>query len=64
MVSGMTTEAVGSRIEIARLTKRFGDLTAVDDLSFTVGPGRITGSSGPMLGFGFGMLVRNQWLQC
>ena len=27
VVSGMTTEAVGSRIEIARLTKRFGDLT-------------------------------------
>ena len=47
MVSGMTTEAVGSRIEVTRLTKRFGDLTAVDDLSFTVEPGRITGFLGP-----------------
>ena len=43
----MTGDAVGSRIEIARLTKRFGDLTAVDDLSFTVEPGRITGFLGP-----------------
>jgi ABC-2 type transport system ATP-binding protein len=47
VVSGMTTGAVGSRIEVARLTKRFGDLTAVDDLSFTVEPGRITGFLGP-----------------
>ena len=44
----MTTTAVGSsRIEVDRLTKRFGDLTAVDDLSFTVEPGRITGFLGP-----------------
>jgi hypothetical protein len=27
VVSGMTTDAVGSRIEVERLTKRFGDLT-------------------------------------
>ena len=47
MVSGMTTDAVGSRIEVVRLTKRFGDLTAVDDLTFTVEPGRITGFLGP-----------------
>jgi ABC-2 type transport system ATP-binding protein len=44
----MTTTAVGSgRIEVDRLTKRFGDLTAVDDLTFTVDPGRITGFLGP-----------------
>ena len=29
------------------LTKRFGDIAAVDDLSFTVEPGRITGFLGP-----------------
>ncbi len=37
----------GGRIDVDRLTKRFGDLTAVDDLSFTVEPGRITGFLGP-----------------
>jgi ABC-2 type transport system ATP-binding protein len=35
------------QIEIAGLTKRFGALTAVDELSFTVEPGRITGFLGP-----------------
>ncbi|NHA66862.1 ABC transporter ATP-binding protein [Phycicoccus flavus] len=35
------------RIEIAGLTKRFGGFTAVDDLSFDVEPGRITGFLGP-----------------
>ncbi|HSZ41405.1 MAG TPA: ATP-binding cassette domain-containing protein [Trebonia sp.] len=34
-------------IELARVTKRFGALTAVDDLSFTVRPGRVTGFLGP-----------------
>lgn len=29
------------------LTKRFGDRTAVDDVSFTVAPGRVTGFLGP-----------------
>jgi len=48
MTGETTTGAVGSsRIEVDRLTKRFGDLTAVDDLSFTVEPGRITGFLGP-----------------
>ena len=42
-----TTEVGGGRIEVDRLTKRFGDLTAVDDLTFTVEPGRITGFLGP-----------------
>ncbi|MGL4746117.1 MAG: ABC transporter ATP-binding protein [Dermatophilaceae bacterium] len=44
----MTTAAPeGARIEVRGLTKRFGSFTAVDDLSFTVEPGRITGFLGP-----------------
>ena len=40
--------AIGSgTIVVDRLTKKFGSLTAVDDLSFTVEPGRITGFLGP-----------------
>jgi ABC-2 type transport system ATP-binding protein len=34
-------------IEAAHLTKRFGATTAVDDLSFTVKPGTVTGFLGP-----------------
>ena len=34
-------------IEICNLTKRFGPVTAVDDLSFAVLPGRVTGFLGP-----------------
>jgi len=34
-------------IEVDRLTKRFGAVTAVDDLSFAVRPGRVTGFLGP-----------------
>jgi ABC-2 type transport system ATP-binding protein len=34
-------------IETDRLSKRFGPVTAVDDLSFTVRPGRVTGFLGP-----------------
>ena len=34
-------------IEVQGLTKRFGQHHAVDDLSFTVQPGRITGFLGP-----------------
>ncbi len=37
----------GAAIEIDSLTKRFGSVTAVDDLSFTVQPGRVTGFLGP-----------------
>ena len=37
----------GARIEVAGLTKRFGAFSAVDDLSFAVEPGRITGFLGP-----------------
>jgi ABC-2 type transport system ATP-binding protein len=34
-------------IEIRGLTKRFGTVTAVNGLSFTVAPGRVTGFLGP-----------------
>jgi ABC-2 type transport system ATP-binding protein len=34
-------------IEVAGLTKRFGETLAVDDLSFTVEPGRLVGFLGP-----------------
>lgn len=37
----------GIPIEISGLTKRFGAVTAVEDLSFTVRPGRVTGFLGP-----------------
>ena len=41
------TQTSGATIEVRDLTKRFGDFTAVDNLSFTVEPGRITGFLGP-----------------
>ncbi len=34
-------------IEARGLTKRYGDTLAVDDLSFSVEPGKITGFLGP-----------------
>jgi ABC-2 type transport system ATP-binding protein len=34
-------------IEVEQLTKRYGDVAAVTDLSFTVHPGRVTGFLGP-----------------
>lgn len=34
-------------IQVANLTKRFGAVTAVDNLSFTAQPGRVTGFLGP-----------------
>ena len=34
-------------IEVARLTKTFGPVRAVDDLTFSVAPGRVTGFLGP-----------------
>ena len=34
-------------IEVDRLSKRFGPVTAIDDLSFTVRPGHVTGFLGP-----------------
>jgi ABC-2 type transport system ATP-binding protein len=42
-----TRPTEGARIEVRNLTKRFGTFTAVDNLSFTVEPGRITGFLGP-----------------
>ena len=40
------TESRGS-LELVGLTKRFGNLAALDDCSFTVQPGRLTGFLGP-----------------
>jgi ABC-2 type transport system ATP-binding protein len=37
----------GAVIEFKNITKRFGQTTAVKDLSFTVEPGRVTGFLGP-----------------
>lgn len=37
----------GEPISVAGLSKHFGSVVAVDDLSFTVGPGRVTGFLGP-----------------
>jgi ABC-2 type transport system ATP-binding protein len=37
----------GRMIEIRNLTKRFGEVCAVDDLTFTVRPGTVTGFLGP-----------------
>ncbi len=34
-------------IEVTELTKRYGEHTAVDDLSFDVRPGIVTGFLGP-----------------
>ncbi|WP_297082128.1 ATP-binding cassette domain-containing protein, partial [uncultured Demequina sp.] len=34
-------------VEVASLTKRYGAVTAVDDLSFEARPGRVTGFLGP-----------------
>ena len=36
-----------SAIIISRLTKRYGPVVAVDDLSFDVHPGKVTGFLGP-----------------
>jgi ABC-2 type transport system ATP-binding protein len=36
-----------STIAVEALTKRYGTVTAVDDLTFTLAPGRITGFLGP-----------------
>ncbi|WP_035276087.1 ATP-binding cassette domain-containing protein, partial [Actinoalloteichus caeruleus] len=37
----------GVRVEVRDLTKRFGSVTAVNGLSFTVEPGVVTGFLGP-----------------
>ena len=43
----MTPPAGRHPLVIEHLTKRYGDHTVVDDLSFTVQPGRVTGFLGP-----------------
>ena len=43
----MTIEAMAAAITVEGLTKRYGELTAVDDLSFSVRPGAVTGFLGP-----------------
>jgi ABC-2 type transport system ATP-binding protein len=45
MTAGATTR--GLPIEISGLTKHFGSVLAVDNLSFSVEPGRVTGFLGP-----------------
>lgn len=37
----------GTMIELRNLSKRYGDTLAVDQLSFTIAPGRVTGFLGP-----------------
>jgi ABC-2 type transport system ATP-binding protein len=43
----MTSETIAAAIEIVHLVKRFGNFTAVDDLSLRVEPGEIFGLLGP-----------------
>ena len=40
-------DARPSAIEVRNLTKRFGEVTAVDDISFTVAAGELFGFLGP-----------------
>ena len=47
MVGSVPDAAHERVVEVRGLTKRFGTVTAVDDLSFTVRPGRVTGFLGP-----------------
>src|SRR6266436_1650337 len=44
---GSDRNRVLTMIEARGLTKRYGDKTAVDDLSFTIRPGIVTGFLGP-----------------
>lgn len=43
----MTPEPADGVISVEHLSKPFGPVRAVDDLSFSVGPGRVTGFLGP-----------------
>jgi ABC-2 type transport system ATP-binding protein len=43
----LTTTTAGPAIQVAGLRKKFGRVMAVDDVSFTVSAGRITGFLGP-----------------
>src|SRR5215472_8009861 len=43
----LTTHPAGGQIVVEHLTKHYGSVQAVNDISFTVQPGRITGFLGP-----------------
>jgi ABC-2 type transport system ATP-binding protein len=43
----MSSARLGATIDVAGLTKQFDVVRAVDDLTFSVGPGRVTGFLGP-----------------
>ena len=43
----ISTQHTGRALQVSGLTKRFGGVLAVDDLSFDVLPGRVTGFLGP-----------------
>jgi ABC-2 type transport system ATP-binding protein len=45
--SGSTAAPDPVRVDVSGLTKTFGSVRAVDDLSFTVEPGQVTGFLGP-----------------
>jgi ABC-2 type transport system ATP-binding protein len=47
VVSAVSAVTTGHRIDISGLTKRFGEVTALDDLTFSVVPGVVTGFLGP-----------------
>ena len=42
-----SSDATGAVVSIEGLTKRFGSITAVDELTFSLAPGTITGFLGP-----------------
>jgi ABC-2 type transport system ATP-binding protein len=42
-----TVAVVDATVEVRGLTKRYGETVAVDDLTFSVAPGRVTGFVGP-----------------
>lgn len=44
---GMSGRPVGAVLSVSGLGKRYGDTVAVEDLSFSVGPGEIVGLLGP-----------------
>ena len=47
LASSHTVRDVEATIEARELTKRYGSTAAVDDLSFRVEPGKVTGFVGP-----------------
>jgi ABC-2 type transport system ATP-binding protein len=47
MRAGRAAPTIGGMIEVESLTKRYGGRAVVEDLSFTVRPGRVTGFLGP-----------------